>query len=281
METAVEHWQDLLATRARQMDAAYARLGRTSRDFWDRRARSFHSATKDTTRNDPFYLKVRGVITPEMTLLDVGAGTGRFALALAPQARQVIVVEPSASMLQYCRQDAQEQGISNVTFYQCSWQEAPADLRADIVICSHVLYPIRDIVPFLEKLNDAAIQGCYIYMRATQLDALTAPIWKHFHGEERYMSPGYIQALDVLYEMGIYANVEVVKQPSSLRYPSLDVAVTELQEQLILPDDARTREELRALLKDWLVERDGMLTPPGQEIVSAIMYWRSSSVSRE
>lgn len=279
MSSAVERWQAILDARARQMDAAYARLGRTSGDFWDRRARGFHRATKDTTKSDPFYVKVRDVVTPEMTLLDVGAGTGRFALALAPQARQVFVVEPNASMLHYCREDAREQGITNIGYYQYSWQEAPGDLRADIVICSHVLYPIRDIVPFLAKLNNAAMQGCYLYMRATQIDALTAPVWKHFHGEERYMSPSYIHALDVLYEMGIYANVEVVKQPSSLRYPSLDAAVTELQEQLILPDDTRAREELRELLEGWLVERDGMLTPPGQEIVSAIMFWRPSSVA--
>ena len=39
MESAVERWQAIIDARARQMDAAYARLGRTSADFWDRRAK--------------------------------------------------------------------------------------------------------------------------------------------------------------------------------------------------------------------------------------------------
>ncbi len=87
------------------------------------------------------------------------------------------------------------------------------------------------------------------------------------------MPPGYIQVLDVLFEMGRYANVEVVTVSPSLRYPSLDVAVTEMTEQLILPDDEKTRLELRALLKEWLVEVDGMLVPPLKKMVSAIIWW--------
>ena len=85
--------------------------------------------------------------------------------------------------------------------------------------------------------------------------------------------PGYIHALDVMYEMGIYANVEIVTLPPSLRYPSLDIAVEELLEQLILPVNQQTRSELRTLLEKWLVERDGMLMPPIEKIVSAVIWW--------
>jgi SAM-dependent methyltransferase len=273
MRSAAERWQQLIDARAHQMDAAFARLGRTSADFWDRRAHSYHRSTKDTVVRDPLYLKVRNVVSAQMSVLDVGAGTGRFALALAPQVQQVIAVEPNGAMLSYLRQDAAEQGITNITYIPTTWQEAPDDLAADIVICSHVLYPIRDIVPFLTKLQAATHGTCFIYLRATPLDAVTKHLWQHFHGEERCLMPEYIHALDVLYEMGIYANVEIARLPVSLRYPSLDVAVEELLEQLILPNDEQTRSELRKLLDGWLVERDGMLVPPVSEMVVAILYW--------
>src|SRR5579864_7007128 len=213
MENAVQRWNEILDARAQQMDAAYARLGRTSADFWDRRARGFHRATSDTIARDPFFLRLRNEVTPQTSVLDVGAGTGRFTIALAPQAQHVIAVEPNASMLDYLRRDASEQGLTNISYVQTTWQDAPDDLHADIVICSHVLYPIRDIVPFLAKLQHAARQRCYIYMRATPIDALTAHLWQHFHGDERRFSPSYIHALDVLFEIGIYANVEIVTLP--------------------------------------------------------------------
>ncbi|MGB8343996.1 MAG: class I SAM-dependent methyltransferase [Ktedonobacteraceae bacterium] len=275
MQTAVERWKEILDARASQMDAAYARLGRTSADFWDRRARNFHRTTRASAASDPFFLRLQREATPEMTVLDVGAGTGRFALALAPQARQVIAVEPNASMLDYLRREASARGIGNITYYQTTWQDAPADLAADFVICSHVLYPIRDIVPFLEKLRAATRLACYIYLRAASIDAITAPLWRHFHDQERRGPPGYIHALDVLYEMGIYANVEVVKLPLFMAYASFEEAVEEQIEQLILPDNEKTRRELRSLLEDWLIERDGALRPPPQEMAAAMIWFQT------
>lgn len=273
MPTAVERWQALIDARAAQMDAAYAQLGRTSADFWDRRARGFHCATKDTVTGDPLFLMLREVVTPQTTVLDVGAGTGRFSLALAPQAKHVTAIEPNATMLNYLRDAVNTQGLTNISCLQTTWQDAPGDLYADIVICSHVLYPIRDIVPFLAKLQAATRRTCYIYLRGTQLDSLSAHLWRHFHGDERQLPPAYIHLLDVLYEMGIYAHVRVVTLPPGLRYPSLEAAVQDLSEQLILPEDVQTRSELPALVEKWLVERDGMLVPPIEKMVSAIIYF--------
>ncbi|HEV7234714.1 MAG TPA: class I SAM-dependent methyltransferase, partial [Ktedonobacteraceae bacterium] len=152
METASTRWATLQHAREQQMDAAYARLGRTSADFWDRRARRFHSTTRNVIAHDPLFLKLQREVTPQDSVLDVGAGTGRFTIALAPQARHITAVEPNAAMLSYLQRDANEQGLSNISTLQVDWQDAPTTLAADIVICSHVLYPIKDIVPFLAKL---------------------------------------------------------------------------------------------------------------------------------
>lgn len=278
METAVARWQELIRARAAQMDAAYARLGRNSADFWDRRARGFHRATRESAASDPFYLRLREQITPEQSLLDVGAGTGRFSLALAPLARQVTALEPNVSMLNYLRKEIAAAGVSNLNVLQSSWEDAPADLRADVVICSHVLYPILEIVPFLKKLDAASERACFLYMRATSLDTLTAPLWRHFHGDERQQPPGYIHALDVLYELGIYAQVEVVARPFAFKYPSLQDAENELLDQLILEESVETRRELRGLLENWLIKEEGdTWNSPEATMAQAILWWRRSA----
>jgi SAM-dependent methyltransferase len=273
MESAIQRWNEILDARAQQMDEAYAQLNRTSADFWERRASGFHRSTKDTVANDPLYIRLCDKISSHSSILDVGAGTGRFTLSLAPLVDRVIAVEPSAAMLNFLRRDAAAKGLTNISFIETTWQEASDSLQADIVICSHVVYPIRDIEPFLLKLQSASLGTCFIYARATHMDALTADIWRHFHHDDRCLPPGYIQVLDVLYEMGIYANVDVVNVSPSLRFPSLDVAVREMTEQLILPGDEKTRIELQALLKEWLVEVDGVLVPPLKKMVNAIIWW--------
>ena len=278
METAVARWQELIQARAAQMDAAYARLGRTSADFWDRRARGFHRSTRESAASDPLYLRLREQVTPENSVLDVGAGTGRFSLALAPLVREVTALEPNASMLNYLSTEIKARGVTNINVLQSSWEDAPADLRADVVICSHVLYPILEIVPFLKKLHAASEQACFISMRANSLDALTAPLWRHFHGDERQQPPGYIHALDVLYELGIYAQVEVVLLPFAFKYPSLRDAEEELLDQLILEDNVQTRQELRGLLENWLIEGEGgTWSSPEATMAQAILWWRRNT----
>ena len=271
MQSAIERWHELLDTRAKQMDAAYARLGRTSADFWERRAKNYHRSTKETVTSDPLFLKLRQVVTQDTTVLDVGAGTGRFTLALAPYAQHVTAVEPNTAMLHYLQRDAVEEKFTNISSLLTRWQDASADLKADIVVCSHVLYPIWDIDTFVAKLRAATRHSCYIYMRAVHFDSATSPLWQHFHGDERRPAPGYIHALDVLFEMGIYANVEIVRMPGGLRYPTLDFATDEMLEQLILADDERTRSELRGLLETWLIKRDGVLVPPVDTQTCAII----------
>ncbi|MBV8695662.1 MAG: class I SAM-dependent methyltransferase [Chloroflexi bacterium] len=274
MDTALERWQALIDARQQQMDAAFARLGRTSADFWDRRARMYYRSAKDTIAQDALCLRLRNEVTTQTTLLDVGAGTGRFSLALAPQAKHIVAVEPNATMLGYLRQDAASQRLTNISYIPSTWQEAPSDLQADIVLCNHVLYPIREVDTFLLKLRAATQHVCYIYMWATHPDGLNAHLWPHFHGDERQLLPKYIDALDVMCEMGIYADVEVARLAVSLRYASLEDAVEEQLERLILPDDALTRDKLRTLLDAWLVERDGVLVPPVDTLVGAIIRMR-------
>ena len=271
MQSAIERWHEILDARAKQMDAAYARLGRTSTDFWDRRARNYHRSTKETVANDPLYLKLRQEVTQNTTLLDVGAGTGRFTIALAPYIRHVSAIEPNITMLDYLKRDAMGEELTNITLLYTNWQDAPTDLSADIVLCSHVLYPIWDVETFITKLLAATRRTCYIYMRARHFDMSTSPLWKHFHGDERKSAPGYISALDVLFEMGIYADVEIVRMPGVISYPTLDVATEELLEQLILPDDEQTKNELQQLLEEWLIERDGVFYPPTDAQTCAIM----------
>ena len=48
------------------------------------------------------------------TLVDIGAGTGRFALAAARQVRRVVAVDVSPAMQEVLRRRAREAGLSNV-----------------------------------------------------------------------------------------------------------------------------------------------------------------------
>lgn len=257
------------------MDAAYAAIDRSSADFWSRRADRFHRATRDTAEQDPLFRHAQAAITPESVVMDVGAGTGRFALALAPLVRQVIAVEPNERMRGILQSGADAAGLHNVRLVGSTWEDAPADLAADVSLCSHVLYPIRAADDFVRKLHRATRERCLLTMRALHPDAITSPLWQHFHGEPRYSSPSYVDAVALLAEMGIFADVYVSAHRSNWRWDTLDDAVEEHLESLILADTPAVRAELRAQLERFLVPvDDGRLGLPVANLPNAVMTWR-------
>lgn len=57
-------------------------------------------------------------LQPDQNILEIGTGTGEFALAAAHRCRRVYAVDLSAGMLRYAEKKAQARCISNVDFLQ-------------------------------------------------------------------------------------------------------------------------------------------------------------------
>ncbi len=56
------------------------------------------------------------VLRPDQCILEIGTGTGEFALAAARRCRKVYAVDLSAGMLRYAEKKAQARGVANIEF---------------------------------------------------------------------------------------------------------------------------------------------------------------------
>ena len=90
-------------------------------------------------------------LMPPMTIADLGAGDGSFALLLSQRAARVIAVDASAKMLEVGRETAARHGIDNVEFRLGDMEEVPVeDGAVDLVFFSqslhHALHPERAVL---------------------------------------------------------------------------------------------------------------------------------------
>ncbi len=219
--------------------------------------------------------RVRRFTRTDSSLLDVGAGPGRFALALAPKVARVVAVDPSPVMLSLLRREARRTDIDNVTTVEGRWEDVVVD-QADVVLCSYVLPLIEDAAGFLAKLDATCRGHAFLYLSAMASDAVTEPFWRHFHGTVRRPGPTYLDAVAVLGDLGITADVEVVEVPVRSRYASLAAAVRTYRDGLLLADTPAVRRELRQLLSAWLVGPPHALRPPLSTSPAAILHWEGS-----
>jgi ubiquinone/menaquinone biosynthesis C-methylase UbiE len=92
------------------------------------------------------------------TLIDFGAGTGTFAMAVAPFCSRVVAIDVSPVMLKIVRQKAAQSGIVNIECLQKGFlsYEHKGDL-ADFVYSRHALHHLPDFWKALALQRIAAI----------------------------------------------------------------------------------------------------------------------------
>jgi SAM-dependent methyltransferase len=270
---ASTRWSRLVAARLAEMEELCPGSGVIGARYWNgARARRFPGYVAGRAERDPLFTRMRRASGRRTTVLDVGAGPGRFSLALAPHVARVVAVDASPAMVRLLTRRARELGRSNIRTVTGRWEEVEVE-PADVVVCSYVLPLIADAASFLRKLDGACRRRAFVYLNAASPDHLFDPLWRHFHGSPRRPAPTYLDAVAVLSELGIRAEVEVVELPTRGRYATLDAAVKAYRDQLCLPDEAPVRRELRGLLSSFLVLDGGELRAPVRTTPAAIVSW--------
>jgi ubiquinone/menaquinone biosynthesis C-methylase UbiE/biotin operon repressor len=89
-------------------------------------------------------------LMPPLSIADLGAGDGSFALLLAHRATRVIAVDASSRMLEVGREQATRHGVKNIEFRLGDMEEVPIDdASVDVVFFSqslhHALHPERAV----------------------------------------------------------------------------------------------------------------------------------------
>ena len=155
---------------------------------------------------------IAGYLRPDDVLVDVGGGAGRVSLPLALRCREAIVIDPSPNMgaeFDACRNGA---GITNARRVQANWMDADG-VEGDVVFSADVAYFVRDIVPFIEKLQAAARRRVMITLWSVSPPNSEAVLYELLYGEPMAPVPGFRELMPVLWDMGILPDLTVLPEP--------------------------------------------------------------------
>lgn len=264
-------WRALVAGRDEQRGAGY-RDGDAERDPWRKRAGRFAAYSDRLPEDDPLFARLCASVRPEDTILDVGAGAGRYALPLARLARRVVAVEPSPAMREHLTERIAAGGVENVEVVAGTWPEVDV-APADIVLCSHVVYGVREIAPFMAALDRHTRRICLVALRVDQhpgLGELSAVL----NGVPHLRQPALLDLYPVLAELGIVADVQVFPAAGSFRFEDVEAAVAHYRDRLQVQPDSSAEATLRAAVAARLTQdSDGRWRWPGPLPRSAIVSW--------
>jgi hypothetical protein len=252
----VANWKQIVDERATR--------ARTHPDpgYWDRRAPTFARSTQ--ARADEFLKVIDPYLSPVKTLIDAGAGTGRHAVPVAERLEWVTAVEPSEGMR------AMIPPRDNMTVVASTWEDA-AVAPADLVICSHVLYGVADVVPFILKLERCARERVFIMLRESDMPHPAATIRKRLQGDAGPGMPRFSDLFMLLIQMGIAPDVKFLSYQSVTRYANLDEALIDAR---ALIGDGWDEAIGRAMLEALLTRENDELVFDGGMVLSGVAHWQ-------
>jgi len=110
--------------------------------FWDRTARKYAAdPIKDMAGYERSVARIRSLLSPTDTVLEIGCGTGTTALTLASSARRIVATDVSSEMIAIAREKASAARCGNVEFAVATSDRLPyADGTFDAVLALNVLH---------------------------------------------------------------------------------------------------------------------------------------------
>ena len=99
--------------------------------------------------------------------------------------------------------------------------------------------------------------------------------WKPVHGEERIDMPALPELVNVLWDMGIFPDVQMLGPVQPDRFEDRDVALTQLRNRLYVRAGSAEDGRLRVAMDDLLVDVDGGVMVKGVPVVrQGFVSWR-------
>ena len=261
-------WHDLVE-RFRE-EPAQSEKGMLAR--WRKRARSWGYTEEKRKRDwdDPLMRFVLGRLEHEDTVLDVGAGVGRWSIPMAMICKKVTALDKLDGMLEILRENASHEKVENIETIQGDWQEVALEPH-DYVLSSHAAYVSPDIVGYARKMEALAHKACYMVMRVPKHDGVLGELSQRIHGCW-HDSPNFPVGYNALLQVGIGGHVIMEETGRLWHNDTLENALGRVKRHLHLHSEEHDGA-IMDVLKERLSFRDGEYWWPDW-MRSALIWWR-------
>lgn len=206
--------------------------GKPCQGFWADKKSAEVFAKKDIQQHKNRLEKTLSSLelTPDMRVLDVGAGPGNLAIPMAKKTAWITTVEPSPGMNAVLDDQIAENRITNITTIRATWEEVDVTRLTphyDLVVASLSL-GMSDLKGAIEKMNQVCTGQVALFWHAgiPEWEDMPRALWPDIFAKPYHGGPKSDIIFQLLYRMGIYPEVKVFSNDFCEIFDSMDSAVS-------------------------------------------------------
>lgn len=137
-----------------------------SRMRWELRAKDFNiNKHQEMIRYVVGFFIEKGMLCKDYDVIDIGCGTGKYAVELSKISKSVTALDFSPKMLEFAKENAAREGVTNVEFLEMPWEEADLDVlgwKKRFDFAAAIMSPAINSRKSLEKLMDVSKGYCFM-----------------------------------------------------------------------------------------------------------------------
>ena len=210
------------------------------------------------------------------TVLDLGCGEGSVTIPLSYKVAHVKAVDATEKMLEILEEKIESEGIKNIETFKDDINTVNVKDYGhyDIVLASRVVNGIKNPREVISNLNEIADK----YVFFTLFGPNNWRLEKDFHeylSKEYKGAPSYTILVNLLADMGIYANVINLDVGPVRTYETIEEAIDNGKWNLAKfseEEQSRLYEYLNEILKKD--EKTGLLSNPYDKPDWVLIWWR-------
>src|SRR5699024_10189632 len=184
---------------------------------WDQRAERFYIAQqtgRKTLQEDVVaLLKSKGIITDESTVLDIGAGVGRYTIPFAKEVKHVYGTDFSSKMIEYLNRVKEEEQITNLSTRKLAWPTEEKVEKVDVAFSA--MCPCTRSIEALKQMSKVAKNYGVLAQMTKMSDDVTDELINEGFVEidpndphnNRDLAQGYF---NILWELGFEPDINFV-----------------------------------------------------------------------
>ncbi len=255
----------------------HKKRSKDNRDKWKDRSQGFYDRVKKRwSKPDPHRDFIVSMISSvsDATVIDIGAGTGAWAVYLSRSAKKITAIEPSAEMRQILRENIEKEGVDNVEVLDKLWPVPDMETH-DFSLASHSVYGCENLQGFVNAMTRATRNTCFMLLRAPDHNGLMARAASRIWGQP-YDSPNFQVAYNAMLQMGMFPNVLMEERGMWPRWTNnnFEEAFERIRSRFGLEKDTDYDPFLRNLIEKHLNEKNGMIKWPS-ELRTGLVYWNT------
>jgi SAM-dependent methyltransferase len=214
---------------------------------------------------------LEALVGPGETVLDIGAGGGRFAIPLAKGGARVIAVEPSESMRRTLEAAAREAGVE-VEVHDLRWPADGWEMAADVSLAAHACYDVAAIGPFLDAMERHTRRLCIAMFGQFARGAHLAALFEAVHGEPLQTLPALKEFVALLGARNRRYEVRTVGLGEAFELIEREEAFELARRMLWLAPGSGKDERMRELLEGWWGRPEGIEMPAFRRFIGVVSW---------